>query len=235
MAKLFIIEDNESLAEALKGYLEIEGHELTLFTRIMGVEKAVQMKCPDLIILDVMLPDGDGFLFARRLKKTSSVPILFLTARSCESDRITGLELGACDYVVKPFSMRELVLRVRGILARSSGKKEDSPGIYTWTITEDGSLQTLTFDDAAHHCIHNGRHISLTAAEWKIIRFLASHEGAVISREQILGSCLGYLAEGSERSVNTHMKNIRAKLESKTWIETVRGFGYRFNGKAAPP
>ena len=233
MAKLFIIEDNESLAEALQGYLEVEGHEVTRFDRLQGADTAVRMTSPDLLILDVMLPDGDGFLFARRLRKAHHVPILFLTARSSESDRITGLELGADDYVVKPFSMRELVLRVRKILSRTTPEAAPADVLKSWSLEENGLLHILTFDDKAHTCTQNGTQISLTAAEWKIIRYLAEHEGMVISREQVLGTCLGYLAEGSERSVNTHIKNIRAKLHTAHWIETVRGFGYRFTGRTS--
>ncbi len=231
MALLFIIEDNENLAEALKGYLEIEGHSIVYFERLQGAQQAVMMRRPDLIILDVMLPDGDGFLFARRIRKLMDVPILFLTARSSESDRITGLELGADDYVVKPFSMRELVLRVRGILARTAAQDKTPETPETWTLKLMDAVLTLTFDEKAHICYHNGSKPALTAAEWKILRYLAANGGMVISREQILGNCLGYLAEGSERSINTHIKNIRAKLGTDAWIETVRGFGYRFMGR----
>ena len=231
MARLFVVEDNESLAEALKGYLEIEGHEVTHFDRLQGVQQALQMNTPDLLILDVMLPDGDGFLFARRLKKNSTVPMLFLTARSSESDRITGLELGADDYVVKPFSMREFVLRVRSILARSKATTKTPEGPQVWHLDDGSVSRQLTCSDAAHQWFCNDRQISLTAAEWNILRYLADHEGMVISRDHILGNCLGYLAEGSERSVNTHIKNIRAKLDTPGWIETVRGFGYRFTGR----
>src|SRR3989339_827699 len=120
MAKIFVVEDNAGLSDAIVSYLEVDGHKVVLFDRISGVYEAVKMAQPDLIVLDVMLPDGDGFMLARRIRKITTTPILFLTARSSESDRITGFEIGADDYVVKPFSMRELVLRVRSIIARTT-------------------------------------------------------------------------------------------------------------------
>ncbi len=119
MAKIFVVEDNPGLSEAITSYLSIEGHNVILFERIGGVVEAAIMAMPDLLILDVMLPDGNGFSIAREIKKKVDIPIMFLTARSSELDRITGFELGADDYVVKPFSMRELVLRVRSLLLRT--------------------------------------------------------------------------------------------------------------------
>jgi DNA-binding response OmpR family regulator len=120
MARIFVIEDNESLREAVVSYLRLAEHEVVEFARLEGVEQALAAREPQLIVLDVMLPDGDGFQLARRIRKSSGVPLLFLTARTSESDRITGFELGADDYVVKPFSPRELALRVEAILRRTS-------------------------------------------------------------------------------------------------------------------
>ncbi len=239
MGKVFVVEDNAGLSDAIVSYLEVDGHSVVLFDRISGVYEAVKMGQPDLIVLDVMLPDGDGFMLARRIRKVSNTPILFLTARSSESDRITGFEIGADDYVVKPFSMRELVLRVRSIIARTSqdAAKQKSM-IQSWTLTlphvkeSGGQTHRLVLDVETHSATHDDIDVKLTATEWKILLFLAEREGRVVSREQLLGMCLDYLAEGSERSINTHMKNIRAKLDSVEWIETVRGFGYRFVGKA---
>ncbi len=239
MAKVFVIEDNAGLSDAIVSYLEVDGHTVVLFDKISGVYEAVKMGQPDLIVLDVMLPDGDGFMLARRIRKVSSTPILFLTARSSESDRITGFEIGADDYVVKPFSMRELVLRVRSIIARTSQDAAKTKSmIRTWALTllrpkeDETRTHRLVLDVETHCATHDDVDVKLTATEWKILVFLAEREGRVVSREQLLGMCLDYLAEGSERSINTHMKNIRAKLDSVEWIETVRGFGYRFVGKA---
>ncbi len=233
MAKIFVVEDNAGLSDAIVSYLSIEGHDPVLFDHLQGFVDSAVMAMPDLVILDVMLPDGNGFSAARQLKAKADIPIIFLTARSSESDRITGFELGADDYVVKPFSMRELMLRVRSLLARTSPKVDgegDEPLIYTFA-DEQGSSHTLEFDEKIHTLTHDGDIVRLTAAEWKILHHLATHHATLITREQILGQCLDYLAEGSERSVNTHMKNIRAKLNKVNWVETVRGFGYRFVGE----
>ena len=119
MARIFVVEDNESLREAVCSYLRLNDHEVVEFPRIGGVLEAIDTKPPDLIVLDVMLPDGDGFLLARKIRKDHVVPIIFLTAKATESDRITGFELGADDYVVKPFSPKELSLRVEAVLRRS--------------------------------------------------------------------------------------------------------------------
>jgi DNA-binding response OmpR family regulator len=237
MAKIFVVEDNAGLSDAIVSYLEVDGHRVVLFDRISGVLEAVRMAVPDLLVLDVMLPDGDGFHLARKIKQDQDIPILFLTARSSESDRITGFEIGADDYVVKPFSMRELVLRVRSILARTRPKElvEKSVSGKKWYLPEelalDKSRHVLELDENAHTCLHDNLEVKLTATEWKILAFLAQRGGRVVSRDQLLGMCLDYLAEGSERSINTHMKNIRAKLTVNEWVETVRGFGYRFVGK----
>jgi DNA-binding response OmpR family regulator len=227
---ILVVEDNEQIREAVSSYLRLDNHEVIEFGRLHGVEEAVRMKSPDLLILDVMLPDGDGFQFARRLRAGRSVPILFLTARSSESDRITGFEVGGDDYVVKPFSPRELALRVRSILRRS-GEARASASTGTWRL---GS-SVLTMDQAGHRAAVDGRKLSLTAAEWEILRLLAGSPEVVFSRERILGSSLDYVAEGSERTVDTHVKNIRSKLGDSGWIETVRGYGYRFAGRPAPP
>jgi two-component system phosphate regulon response regulator PhoB len=237
VSKIFVVEDNAGLLDAIGSYLEVEGHKVVSFDRIAGVYEAAKMGFPDLMILDVMLPDGDGFHLARRIKKDNDIPILFLTARTSESDRITGFEIGADDYVVKPFSMRELVLRVRSILGRTQrdSNKASKEQLHTWMLdsemAEDHKPHKLELNENSHLCLHDGIEVKLTATEWKILSFLAEREKVVVSREKLLGMCLDYLAEGSERAINTHMKNIRAKLTINGWIETVRGFGYRFIGK----
>ena len=227
MARVFVVEDNESLREAVCSYLRLNDHEIVEFPRIGGVLEAIETKPPDLIVLDVMLPDGDGFLLARKIRKDHTVPIIFLTARATESDRITGLELGADDYVVKPFSPKELSLRVEAVLRRSGERAVQAAGQMQWVAGE----RILRLDEAAHRATVDGAEISLTVAEWKILLHLAARSGTVVSRERLLGESLDYLvAEGSERTVDTHIKNLRWKLGDPGWIETVRGFGYRFSG-----
>lgn len=227
MAQIYIVEDNDAIREAVSSYLRLEEHNVTEFGRLQGVSQAIRMKEPDLIILDVMLPDGNGFEFAKRLRASSHIPILFLTAKTTESDRITGLEIGADDYIVKPFSPKELTLRVGAILRRTLAVQGKQKKRMEWTHGDS----LLKLDENAHRVTLDGREITLTAAEWKILSFLASNEGMVLSRQRILGECLDYMAEGSERTVDTHVKNIRAKLDNTSWIDTVRSFGYRFTGK----
>ena len=238
MARVFVVEDNDGLRETITSYLQLEEHAVDSFPKLAGVEDAVRMKQPDLLILDVMLPDGDGFLFARKLRVWSQVPIIFLTARTTESDRITGFEVGGDDYVVKPFSNKELMLRVSAMLRRAAqnGERADTTGgVKKWTTGDEGTgepVHTLELYEEGHMCRSNGRSVELTAAEWKILSYLSEHPGIVISRDRLLGVCLDYLAEGSERTIDTHIKNIRLKLDKAPWIDTVRGFGYRFAGKA---
>jgi DNA-binding response OmpR family regulator len=234
VARIFVVEDNESLREAVVSYLRLADHEVVEFAGASRVAEAVDTRPPDLLILDVMLPDGDGFRLARSIRKGHAVPLVFLTARTAESDRITGFELGADDYVVKPFSPKELVLRVEALLRRSgaaAGAATAGPaGSRSWQ--HGGAL--LRIDEAAHRASLDGSDLDLTGAEWKILRHLAARAGTVVSRERLLGEGLEYLvAEGSERTADTHVKNLRAKLGDAGWIETVRGFGYRFAGEPA--
>jgi DNA-binding response OmpR family regulator len=228
MEKIIVIEDNESIREAVASYLRLDNYEVYEFGRLQGVLEAVKMKNPDLIILDVMLPDGNGFQLAKRIRSISDVPIVFLTAKTSESDRITGFEIGGDDYVVKPFSPKELTLRVKSILKRSSKKERGKEHTGIWKIGND----VLSMDDLTHRTLVNEREIALTAAEWKILYTLAGSPGIVFSRDRLLGECLDYMAEGSERTIDTHIKNIRIKLGTAVWIETVRGWGYRFSGKS---
>ena len=223
---IIIVEDNQNVREAAAGYLRLEGFDVDEYGELLPAKKAVASSQPDLIILDVMLPDGDGFLYAKQLKNDRDIPIIFLTARDQESDRITGFELGADDYVVKPFSSKELVLRVKAVLRRTSAA-EDTPENSKYEL--EGSILEISED--IHRLSLDGSDIQLTAAEWNILIFLAGRTPQVFNRIQLLEFCLDSIAEGSERTVDTHIKNIRHKLEGRNWIETVRGFGYRFSGK----
>ena len=225
MAQILILEDNDSIREAVTGYLELEDHEVHQSSKIEGTLEMVRKTEPDLLILDVMLPDGNGFNLAKKIKKEKDYPVIFLTARDQESDRITGFELGADDYVVKPFSPKELVLRVNALLRRVSSKTEENGK--KWI---HGNY-TIEIDREKHLITENGKTLNFTTAEWKIIEYLSENAGMVLSREKILARCLEYFYEGSERTVDTHIKNIRRKLDDPDFITTVRGFGYRFEGK----
>ena len=225
VANILVVDDDPEMCQLLstmlgKQYFQVE----TAYDGFEGMEK-VQESEPDLVVLDVMMPEMDGWETCRRMKAISDVPILFLTARVSESDRITGLEIGADDYVTKPFSPKELVLRIGAILKRTRKKERSTGG--GWVLGGD----ILEIDEGSHRVFVNRSEVSLTAAEWKILLYLVNNPGLVITRDRILGECLDYMAEGSERTVDTHMKNIRKKLGASTWIETVREYGYRFAGQ----
>ncbi len=226
MACILLVEDNVFIREALAGYLQLDEHKIIEFGETKGVMDTVKRNIADLIILDVMLPDGSGFSLAKSIREISGIPILFLTAKDSESDRITGFELGADDYVVKPFSSKELALRVQALLKRCGQTKTEGGGKNRWTL--DG--KTLEIEPTTHRLTVGGGEVHLTGAEWKILAYLAERESLVISRERILSECLNYFFEGSERTVDTHIANLRSKLGEGDWIGTVRGYGYRFNG-----
>lgn len=225
MAHILVVEDNNTIREAVSSYLQLADHKVTTFEALAGVKDTVSTENPDLLLLDAMLPDGDGFIFAKELRQKSQIPLIFMSARESESDRITGFEIGADDYIVKPFSPKELVLRVNAVLRRSA---VNTGGVNSqvWELG-DSILET---DEDSHKALLNGSVLKLTAAEWKILLYLSSNGGAVVSREQILDRCLEYSFEGYDRTVDTHIKNLRAKLNNPSWIETVRGYGYRFAG-----
>ena len=228
MARIFLVEDNKNLREAVASYLSLNNHGVVEFGRTQGVMEAMDTRAPDLVILDVMLPDSDGFHLAKRIRKDHDVPIIFLTARTSESDRVTGFELGGDDYVVKPFSPKELVLRVEAVLKRSGSNQKADAKTGRWEL--GGAI--LELNQGAHRATLDGNEVNLTTAEWSILSHLAINEGIVISREKLLGECLDYMiADQSERTIDTHIKNIRAKISDGGWIKTIRGFGYRFAGR----
>lgn len=226
MACVIIVEDNSLIRDAVSGYLKLDGYKTLEFGGVSGVLDAVKRETCDLAILDVMLPDGSGFALAKKIRVASDIPLIFLTAKDSESDRILGFELGADDYICKPFSAKELVLRVHALLRRtgkSDGGKSAASG-------EWQSGNSAVFIDEGRHSVSvDGNPIELTSTEWKILLYLASNAGQVVSREQLLGECLNYFFEGSERTIDTHMANLRSKI-GQQWISTVRGFGYRFSG-----
>ena len=223
---MIIVEDNSLIRDAVSGYLKLDGYKTLEVGGVSGVLDAVKRETCDLAILDVMLPDGSGFALAKEIRAASDIPLIFLTAKDSESDRILGFELGADDYICKPFSAKELVLRVHALLRRtgkSDGGKSAASG-------EWQSGNSAVFIDEGRHSVSvDGNPIELTSTEWKILLYLASNAGQVVSREQLLGECLNYFFEGSERTIDTHMANLRSKI-GQQWISTVRGFGYRFSG-----
>ena len=230
MKLIYIVEDHEVIRNGVVQYLNLSGYEAVGFKSIQDARDAFQEKSPDLLIQDVMLPDGDGFSFVKSIKqKHSKLPVIFLTARVDESDRILGFELGADDYITKPFSPKELVLRIQALFRRVDEASVSQENVFRYS---DGENE-MVIDDDEHQLSINGEPVSLTAAEWRIVFYLASNSPNLITRAQILEQCFDYSFESYERVVDTHIKNIRAKLRPGSWIDTVRGYGYRFAGKRA--
>ena len=229
MAKcmVYIMDDDVEFALSECRYLEPSGIDAKTFAELSFLKESMSTRECDLLILNPSLSVSDGYLYLRRLREKSSLPVIITSSRSSESDRILGFELGCDDYLIKPFSLKELVLRIKALLRRtekSSDERKESQ------YSMDGSY--LTLDYVAHRLERDGVRKEFTAAEWKIIHLLVSNAGSVISRGQIMDTCFGYSSESYDRVVDTHIKNIRQKLGSdgRLWIETIRGCGYRFAG-----
>ncbi len=225
--RILVIEDDKHVLELLKLCLKQEGFWVTTAEDgVTGLKFASENEY-DLVILDIMLPGKNGWEVCRQITggKDTWVPVLMLTAKSHENDRILGLEMGADDYVVKPFSPRELVARVRAILRRTSNKnKPNEPS----RIIE---LNGLVVDNSKHLVKFNDKTIMLTPKEFELIYFLAQNRGQVFSREQLLNQVWGYEFTESSRTVDEHIKNLRKKLYEETslvYIHTVWGVGYKF-------
>ena len=224
MQRILVIEDENDIRQLLRFNLEREGFAVQEAADGLGGLHMATSELPDLVVLDLMLPGMDGCDVCRRLKAqpvTAAIPVLMLTARGEEVDRIVGLTLGADDYVVKPFSVRELVLRIRAILRRGN-----RPGMGTAL-----SRGALLLDVEAHRVTLDGQEVALTATEFRLLEDLMRHAGAVRTREQLLNAVWGYSFEGYARTVDTHVRRLRAKLgEEAAALETVRGVGYRLRG-----
>ena len=230
MKLIYVVEDHEVIRNGVVQYLTLSGYESEGFKCIADASAGFAHRVPDLLIQDVMLPDGDGFAFVKEIKtKSPRLPVIFLTARVDESDRILGFELGADDYITKPFSPKELVLRIQALFRRIDEGAEESKNQYKYFDGEN----TLMIDEDIHEIEVNGQKINLTAAEWRIVLYLVTNAPNLITRAQILEECFDYSFESYERVVDTHIKNIRTKLRPGNWIDTVRGYGYRFSGKKA--
>jgi two-component system alkaline phosphatase synthesis response regulator PhoP len=219
---ILVVDDEARILKLVRDYLERAG--FTVFTARDG-ETALtlaRIEQPDLIVLDLMLPGVDGLDVCRRLRQESGVPIIMLTARVEEADRIVGLELGADDYVTKPFSPRELVARVRATLRRVDGQMEPPSIIRAGEIELDSDSLEATVA---------GRPVELTGTEFQFLAALARQPGRIFSREQLLEAVHGVSFDGYDRSVDSHIKNIRRKIEPDPrhprYIQTVYGIGYR--------
>jgi len=222
--KILVVEDEAKIADIVKAYLEKDG--FMAVTAETGEKAMSQLKEGfDLIILDLMLPDMDGEDICRVIRQDSDVPIIMLTAKSEEEDRITGLGIGADDYVVKPFSPRELVARVRALLRRVKGNRE----------INSFNKGDLIIDSSSFEVVKKGNHVILTPTEFKLLQCISNHEGQVFTRLQLVNVILGYDFEGYDRTIDAHIKNIRHKIEddqrNPAYIKTVYGVGYKFIGQ----
>ncbi|MFA6689194.1 MAG: response regulator transcription factor [Sphaerochaetaceae bacterium] len=228
MKLIYIVEDHEVIREGVRQYLELSGYKVQTFADLHAAREGFSRIVPDLLIQDVMLPDGDGFAFVKQIRQTCDCPVIFMTARIAESDRILGFELGADDYITKPFSPKELVLRVQALFRRIDTVATSVPVSVTWTAAD----HVMDFDEQEHKLSVDGQEVVLTAAEWRILAHLIRNAGILVTRAKILEECFDYSFESYERIVDTHIKNIRAKIGPDiAWIETVRGYGYRFIGR----
>lgn len=220
MAKILIVDDERNIVELVRLYLGAEGYTVVVATDGITALEQFRTEQPDLVVLDIMLPGLDGWEVCRRLRQHSQIPIIMLTARGEAVDRIVGLELGADDYVVKPFNPRELVARIKAVLRRSSGALTAPAKIAAGNLRIDPERREVTIQDQP---------VSLRAKEFDLLLHFAQHVGLVLSREQLLDSVWGYDYYGDTRTVDVHVAHLRDKLAgSNVAIETVWGVGYKF-------
>ena len=223
--KIVVIDDESSVQEVVRGYLEKDGYLVYVAGNGRDGLALAERAKPGLIVLDLMLPDVSGEEICREIRRRSDVPILMLTAKAAEEERVGGLALGADDYLTKPFSPRELVARVRAVLRRTQG-------------TETPLVEVLSFDDGAleidtvqHEVRRDGEAVELTPNEYRLLVTLARYPGRVYSRFELINHVQGYDFEGYERTIDAHVKNLRKKIEpnpkNPRYVETVFGVGYR--------
>ncbi|MEJ7770315.1 MAG: response regulator transcription factor [Geodermatophilaceae bacterium] len=226
--RILVVEDDATVREVVARYLERDGHQVTTLDRGAQAVAVVARLDPDLIILDLMLPDISGVEVCRELRRTSPVPIIMVTALGEEADRVLGLEVGADDYVTKPFSPRELALRVASVLRRASTSAKPGPLVTDGDLVVDGPARTATW---------RGRVVPLTARELDLLAFLMTHPGQAFTREQLLDQVWGW-SFGDHSTVTVHIKRLRRKVEvdpvQPTRIVTVWGTGYRYDREARP-
>ncbi|HYJ04775.1 MAG TPA: response regulator [Chthoniobacterales bacterium] len=222
--KVLVVEDDPRISDVLEYALKAEGYEVQTAQRGREATEIAKRSPPSLIVLDVGLPDIDGFEVCRIVRKFSDVPVIFLTSRSDEIDRVVGLEIGGDDYVVKPFSPRELLARIKAIRRRN-----DRPAAKPSITPGENELRygplTIDPDKFRIHC--QGREIILTAQEFKLLELLVTHPGRVFTRAQVLNRAWGDGGLVTDRTIDVHVKSLRKKFGKFEFIETVRGIGYR--------
>jgi two-component system alkaline phosphatase synthesis response regulator PhoP len=222
--RLLVVEDNADIADLIRRYLERAGHEVEAVASGADALPRARAARPDVVILDVMLPGMDGWQVCQALRRdaeTSHVPIIMLTARGEEADRIRGLEIGADDYVTKPFSPKELVARVAALLRRVDRRQTPS------LVVRYGPI---TIDVDRHHVHADGREVRLTAKEFLLLQYLIEHRGRVLSRDRLLTDVWGYQYTGGTRTVDVHVRRLREKLPLlSTALATIKQFGYKLD------
>jgi DNA-binding response OmpR family regulator len=224
--RILIVEDDEALLRGLALNLELEGHKVPTAEDGEAGYALLKQEKPDLVILDILLPKLSGFEFCRRARAESiEVPILMLTARTEEADRVRGLNLGADDYVAKPFSLLELMARVRSLLRRAQKRQAGA-------LIDELRFEDVTVDFRKHEALKAGRPVDLTRKELALLRLLASHEGEVLTRDELLDQVWGYESCPTSRTVDNHVAKLRAKLEEAgaepRHLITVHGSGYKW-------
>lgn len=217
--RVLIVDDEEDMRQLLKMYLENAGMICSLAANGDETYKFVTNNRFDIILLDIMMPGENGFVVCEKLRRVSNTPIIFLSAKGEEWDKVKGLKLGADDYIVKPFSPGELVARIQAVLRRSHTFKNENDIIKAGTIFIDRNARKVMVQQ---------EHIVLTLKEYEVLLFLIEHHGQALSREQLLEHVWGLGYSGSLRTVDTHIKTLRMKLGKADYIETVWGIGYKF-------
>ena len=223
--RILIIEDEPDIRKTLEYNLSREGFDVICASSLSEGKDSINAAKFSLILLDLMLPDGSGLDLCRELKSDSKknlIPIIILTAKDDEVDKVVGFELGADDYVTKPFSVRELILRVKAVLKRGNVKSEN--------LEVQRQFGDLVIDVDSHEVFVNNNQVILTALEFKLLRQLVDRRGRVQSRDQLLSDVWGYSADVTTRTVDTHIKRLREKLGAMgKYVQTIRGVGYKFS------
>jgi DNA-binding response OmpR family regulator len=227
--KILIVDDEEMIRKLIRKYAEFEGHEVT--EAVDGMDAVIKIRNIDfdLVIMDIMMPELDGFSASREIRKFSSVPIIMLSARGEEYDKINGFEIGIDDYVVKPFSPKELMLRVNAIIKRTAKKEEDDQPKNQVISMADGGLVA---DVTARIVYVDGQRVDMSPKEYELFFYMLKNKNIALSRDKLLQDVWGYDFFGDDRTLDTHIKILRKSLgKYSDFIVTIRGMGYRFEAK----
>ena len=222
MSKILVVDDEFRIREIIKKYANFEGHKVTEAVDGMSAIEICNKETFDIIIMDVMMPELDGFSACKEIRKFKSTPIIMLSARGEEYDKIHGFELGIDDYVVKPFSPKELMMRVNAVLKRSNGADTPSQDVFKY--------ENLVVDFTARIVTVNGKRVDMTPKEYELFFYMVKNKGIALTREKLISEVWGYDFFGDDRTLDTHIKLLRKSLgEYSKCIVTLRGVGYRFD------